>query len=163
MWSWSPRPTWMRGAIGTRAAGNASSIAYVDVGASIGPVAPATRASQAGRAPSRAVLINRDGRWHGEMGGFRTEASTERRCVASLRRAAGVDADALIIEVVPELLGVAEAARLLGWDRRRIVTYVDRGAFPEPVAHLASGRVWRRSDIETFGATRRTTKARRRR
>lgn len=115
------------------------------------------------RAPTRAIVIERDGRWHGEFDGIRTEASTERRCVASLRRAAGIDADALVIEVVPELLGVAEAARLLGWDRRRIVTYVDRGVFPEPVAHLASGRVWRRADVEAFGATRRTVKKSRRR
>lgn len=107
---------------------------------------------------SRAIVVNRDGRWHGELGAFRTEASTERRCVASLRRAAGIDADSLVIEVVPELLGVAEAAKLLGWDRRRVITYVDRGAFPDPVAHLASGRVWRRSDVEAFGATRRTVK-----
>ena len=115
------------------------------------------------RTASRAVVINRDGRWHGELGEFRTEASTERRCVASLRRAAGIDAEALVVEVVPELLGVAEAARLLGWDRRRVVTYLDRGVFPEPVAHLVSGRVWRRADIEAFGATRRTTKKPRRR
>lgn len=115
------------------------------------------------RARYRAVVVERDGRWHGECDGIRTEASTEGRCIAALRRIAGIDADALVVEVVPELLGVAEAARLLGWDPRRVVTYVDRGAFPEPVAHLASGRVWRRIDIEAFGATRRTMKKRRRR
>lgn len=113
--------------------------------------------------PLRAFVIERGGRWHGELGDFRTEASTEGRCVASLRRAAGADAASLVIEVVPELLGVAEAARLLGWDRRRVITYVDRGAFPDPVAHLASGRVWRRADVEAFGATRRAAKTRRRR
>lgn len=106
-------------------------------------------------AAARAVVIYRDGRWHGECGAIRTEASTVRRCVASLRRAAGVDADPFIVEVVPELVGVTEAAALLGWDRRRVATYVERGSFPEPVAHLSSGRVWRRADIEAFGETRR--------
>jgi len=31
-----------------------------------------------------------------------------------------------------------------------VITYVDRGSFPEPVARLASGRVWRREDVEAF-------------
>jgi hypothetical protein len=60
----------------------------------------------------------------------------------------------LSIEVVPELVGVSEAASLLGWDRRRVATYVGRGAFPEPIATLASGRVWRREDVEAFGRDR---------
>jgi len=58
--------------------------------------------------------------------------------------------DRLVVEVVPELVGVSEAAAVLGWDRRRVVTYVDRGSFPKPIATLASGRVWRRSDVEDF-------------
>jgi len=31
---------------------------------------------------------------------------------------------------------------------------VKRGAFPEPVAALASGRVWRREDVEAFADDR---------
>jgi predicted DNA-binding transcriptional regulator AlpA len=54
---------------------------------------------------------------------------------------------------VPALVGVAEAAQILGWDRRRLITYVDRGSFPSPVASLASGRVWRRDDVEAFART----------
>jgi len=42
------------------------------------------------------------------------------------------------------------ARTILGWDRRRVATYVSRGAFPEPIAALASGRVWRREDVEAF-------------
>jgi hypothetical protein len=57
----------------------------------------------------------------------------------------------VVVEVTPALAGVAEAAAILGWDRRRVITYVDRGSFPEPVARLASGRVWRREDVEAFG------------
>jgi predicted DNA-binding transcriptional regulator AlpA len=86
-------------------------------------------------------------------------ASTREDCVAELRRAAG-DGAALTIEVYPALVGVAEAAALLGWDKRRIFTYLGRGSFPAPVAALASGRVWRRSDIEAFGRTRTTRRTR---
>lgn len=109
----------------------------------------------------RATLVHRSGRWHGAFGDVRAEASTQARCLAALRRAAGVD-EALVVEVVPELVGVTEAAALLGWDRRRVATYVERGAFPEPIAHLRSGRVWRRADVEAFGAARRVRGARRR-
>jgi predicted DNA-binding transcriptional regulator AlpA len=66
-----------------------------------------------------------------------------------------------VIEVTPELLGVSEAAALLGWDRRRVATYVSRGAFPAPVAALASGRVWRREDVEAFARDRARRKGRR--
>jgi hypothetical protein len=62
-----------------------------------------------------------------------------------------------------ELAGVAEAAAILGWDKRRVATYVRRGSFPEPVASLAGGRVWRRGDVEAFGAAFRERQRRRRR
>jgi predicted DNA-binding transcriptional regulator AlpA len=75
-----------------------------------------------------------------------------------LRRRAG--RGVLTVEEVPRLVGVAEAASLLGWDRRRIFTYLSRGSFPEPVAALASGRVWLRSDIEAFAETRRRARPR---
>ncbi len=88
-------------------------------------------------------------------------APTRERCLAALRRYVGPDA-VLTIEVTPVLAGVAEAAAILGWDRRRVITYVDRGSFPEPVAHLASGRVWRREDIEAFGRERSRRSVRRR-
>lgn len=77
-------------------------------------------------------------------------ARTREGCLGALRRLAGPDT-ALTVEVTPVLVGVSEAAAVLGWDRRRVITYVDRGSFPEPVAHLASGRVWRRDDVEAFG------------
>jgi len=53
------------------------------------------------------------------------------------------------------LVGVAEAARMLGWDKRRVATYLKRGSFPDPVASLAGGRVWRARQIEAFAETRR--------
>ena len=98
-----------------------------------------------------------DGAWRGEIGARTVTATTRARCIAALRRIAG-PGTTLAVEVVPALVGVAEAADLLGWDRRRVATYVDRGTFPEPVARLACGQVWRRDDVEVFASTRRTRK-----
>ena len=106
-----------------------------------------------------AVMWEEDGRWLGRLDGHgpALSASTRERCLAKLRRAAGPET--LIVEVTPTLVGVAEAAAILGWDKRRIFTYLSRGSFPEPIAALASGRVWRRSDIEAFARTRRARRA----
>jgi SAM-dependent methyltransferase len=63
------------------------------------------------------------------------------------------------------LVGVAEAAAILGWDKRRVATYIRRGSFPSPLASLASGRVWDEADVlgfaEAFRARQRA-RARRR-
>lgn len=83
-------------------------------------------------------------------------APTREGCVRRLRDAVlarrpnGHGPITVVVEVAPDLVGVAEAAGILGWDKRRVITYVDRGSFPEPVAHLAGGRVWARVDIEAF-------------
>lgn len=47
-----------------------------------------------------------------------------------------------------ELVGVTEAAEILGWDRRKVAVYKQRGKLPPPVAELSGGTVWRRIDIE---------------
>lgn len=49
-----------------------------------------------------------------------------------------------------ELVGVAEAAEILGWDKRRVSVYHARGLLPTPLAVLRAGPVWRREDIEAF-------------
>ena len=67
----------------------------------------------------------------------------------------------MVVEVVPALAGVAEAADVMGWDKRRVITYIDRGRFPEPVQSLASGRVWVRSDVESFARDWRAKQGRR--
>jgi SAM-dependent methyltransferase len=59
----------------------------------------------------------------------------------------------------PRLVGVAEAAAILGWDKRRVSTYVRRGSFPPPVAELASGRVWEEDDVRAFAAEVRARRA----
>ena len=50
-----------------------------------------------------------------------------------------------------DLMGVYEIAELLGVTRQRVDelsrTHED---FPEPEATLASGRIWRRSEIEAW-------------
>ena len=70
-------------------------------------------------------------------------------CLDELRKAVGDDV-VLTVEIVPPLAGVAEAAEIMGWDKRRVITYIDRGHFPDPVASLAGGRVWLREDVEAY-------------
>lgn len=106
--------------------------------------------------PVRARMWEDQGRWHGmpESGSDPVEivAGSQDRCVEALRSAAG-DPPAIVVEVTPAIVGIAEVAEIMGWDKRRVVTYLDRGSFPEPFARLASGRIWRRSDIEAFQRT----------
>ena len=97
--------------------------------------------------------------WVGRVDGHEIRRRTRDGCLSGLRRLAGDDL--LWVEVIPEVVGVSEAASLLGWDRRRVATYVSRGAFPEPIAVLASGRIWRREDVEAFGRDRIRRKGRR--
>ena len=68
----------------------------------------------------------------------------------------GEDVD-LLIEVIPSVVGVAEAAEIMGWDKRRVITYIDRGSFPEPITTLASGRIWIREDVEEYADLWRAT------
>lgn len=97
--------------------------------------------------------------WTGRFGDEEVRARTRNGCVSALRRLAG---DALLtVEETPVLVGVTEAAAILGWDRRRVATYAARGAFPAPLASLSSGRVWRRDDVEAFARDRVRRKGRR--
>jgi len=48
------------------------------------------------------------------------------------------------------LVGVKEAAELLGWDKAKVSVYLARGILPKPVARLASGPVWHREQIEEY-------------
>lgn len=54
------------------------------------------------------------------------------------------------IETDDQLVGVREAAEILGWDPRRVATYRSRGSFPEPIAELAAGPVWTKRQIERY-------------
>jgi hypothetical protein len=98
--------------------------------------------------------------WKGRLGDDEIRARTRDGCLSALRRLAGDDA-VLIVQETPDLVGVSEAAAILGWDRRRVATYVSRGAFPAEAATLAAGRIWRRTDIEAFARFRRRRAGRR--
>lgn len=98
--------------------------------------------------------------WSGTLGDEDVTARTRDGCISALRRLAG-DEVVLVVQETPDLVGVSEAAAILGWDRRRVATYVERGAFPPPLATLASGRVWRREDVEAFARDRRRRPGRR--
>jgi hypothetical protein len=102
-----------------------------------------------------------DGRWRAVAEGHPIEVTGKdvRDCVRKVHQAAltmmpAVSWEAgppvVFVEVLPKLVGVAEAAGLMGWDKRRVATYVKRGAFPEPLAELAGGRVWAREDVVAF-------------
>jgi hypothetical protein len=101
----------------------------------------------------RARVWETGGRWYAHIldaPAFIEVTGTSREsCVEELRKVTGDDVT-LTIELVPQIVGVAEAAEIMGWDKRRVVTYLDRAQFPEPLTSLASGRIWLREDIEGF-------------
>jgi FtsZ-interacting cell division protein YlmF len=54
-----------------------------------------------------------------------------------------------------DLVGVAEAAQMLGVSRQRVHELARvHVEFPEPLAELSAGRIWQRSDIEQWMASR---------
>jgi hypothetical protein len=103
--------------------------------------------------PVRARLWETGGRWYAQVLDapvfVEVTGTSRERCLRDLREAVGDDVE-LSVELVPRLAGVAEAAEIMGWDKRRVVTYLDRGSFPEPLTTLASGRIWLREDVEAF-------------
>ena len=102
-----------------------------------------------------------DGAWSVKPAGARPFLAGTREGAIDRAREAMPPGAVLVVEEVPDLVGVAEAAAILGWDKRRVATYVRRGSFPEPVAALAGGRVWRRVDVEAFaGEVRRRARRR---
>ena len=101
----------------------------------------------------RARMWQLGGRWYAQVLDapmFVEVTGTSRSgCERELRKIVGDDA-ALTIEVIPDLVGVSEAAEIMAWDKRRVITYIDRGHFPEPIASLAGGRIWLREDVEAY-------------
>jgi prophage regulatory protein len=49
-----------------------------------------------------------------------------------------------------DLVGVTEIGDLLGVSRQRADQLTRIEAFPEPVAVLSAGRIWRRADVEAW-------------
>ncbi|GAB7057361.1 hypothetical protein JCM16163A_41100 [Paenibacillus sp. YK5] len=58
------------------------------------------------------------------------------------------------MQKIPKLAGVNEAAEILGWKKQKIVTYISRGVFPEPIQRLASGPIWTKKQIEDYRDSR---------
>jgi hypothetical protein len=110
--------------------------------------------------PARARLWETGGRWFAHVldvsAYIEVTATSRSGCIEELRRVTGDDVD-LILEVIPAVVGVAEAAEIMGWDKRRVITYIDRGSFPEPITSLASGRIWLREDVEEYARVWRET------
>lgn len=52
--------------------------------------------------------------------------------------------------VIPPILGLAETADLLGWDKRKVSTYIKRNNFPKPLKQLASGPIWTYKQISDY-------------
>ncbi|TMK96365.1 MAG: hypothetical protein E6G40_12245 [Actinobacteria bacterium] len=112
----------------------------------------------------------RGGRWSAQSVDdprIRASGASRERCLAGIRRAyersrrsgEGAGPTTIVVEMIPMLAGVAEAAEVMGWDKRRVITYIDRGRFPEPLQSLASGRVWVRSEVEAFAREWRARRA----
>jgi len=51
-------------------------------------------------------------------------------------------------------MAAAEIADYLGVSRQRVAVLVERADFPEPLAHLSVGRIWRTADIRQWAANR---------
>jgi hypothetical protein len=138
----------MRGAIGTRSAGAANSEG------SVGSIA-------AMKEPVRARMWETGGRWYARIldAPLYVEVTgvSRERCLSELWKVTGEEP--VTVEVIPQVVGVAEAAEIMGWDKRRVVTYIDRGSFPEPLTALASGRIWLREDVETYARAWRARRA----
>jgi predicted DNA-binding transcriptional regulator AlpA len=104
---------------------------------------------------ARARMWEAGGRWYARIldapAYIEVTGMSRHGCLAELRKVTGDDVT-LTVEVIPAVVGVAEAAEIMGWDKRRVITYIDRGSFPEPITALASGRIWLREDVEAYAA-----------
>lgn len=104
---------------------------------------------------ARARMWEAGGRWYARIldapAYIEVTGMSRHGCLQELRKVTGDDVT-LTVDVIPTIVGVAEAAEIMGWDKRRVITYIDRGSFPEPITSLASGRIWLREDVEAYAA-----------
>lgn len=50
-----------------------------------------------------------------------------------------------------EIVGLSEIAQLFGVARHTAWRYSRRADFPEPLARLSAGHIWRRDDVQAWG------------
>lgn len=50
----------------------------------------------------------------------------------------------------PDLMGLTEIAELFDVSRQRAGQLAEQEGFPEPVAVIAAGRIWKRADVEAW-------------
>ncbi len=55
--------------------------------------------------------------------------------------------------MVDYFVGITEIAEMLGISRRRVDQLTAAKAFPEPVATIAAGRIWRSLEVEQWATT----------
>ena len=60
--------------------------------------------------------------------------------------------------IVKNPIGVAESAEILGWDKRKVATYIKRGVFPLPIVRLKSSPIWEKEQIEQYKKTKEDSK-----
>lgn len=53
-------------------------------------------------------------------------------------------------ETIPVLLGVTELGEYLGWDRRKVATYINRDKIPKPSTYVGKRPFWTLKRIEEF-------------
>jgi predicted DNA-binding transcriptional regulator AlpA len=58
------------------------------------------------------------------------------------------------LDQIPELVGLTEAAAILGVSRQRVHQLAQKNSFPSPVARLSSGSIWRETEVRNYGITR---------
>src|SRR2546427_7744740 len=72
-----------------------------------------------------------------------------------LNASARLDVDALETGTREIIVGVKEAAEMLGVEKSNFVRdYANKPDFPAPIAELASGRFWLRSAIEQYAESK---------
>lgn len=51
------------------------------------------------------------------------------------------------VSALPELLGTTEVGLLIGWDRRKVSVYLERGKLPKPATHVGKRPFWTKNQI----------------
>jgi hypothetical protein len=58
-----------------------------------------------------------------------------------------------IEKLLPQLLGVSDVAKLLGWQNKKVSVYKERKSFPDPIGEIGGRPVWWKEDIVKYQKT----------